>query len=104
MYKQDLVLNNLQGLICPKTQPTIKFLELIPKISTNAHSEKLLTHPTLSLSLSLYIYIYIYIYMCACVRVCVNTLLKRISFSIRSIINDIRGVYDNFPDFFRMGI
>ena len=22
MYKQDLALNNLQGVICPKTQPT----------------------------------------------------------------------------------
>ena len=26
MYKQDLALDNLQGLICHKTEPTNKFL------------------------------------------------------------------------------
>ena len=35
MYKQDLALNDLQGLICYKTQPTNKFLQ-----STKSFTEK----------------------------------------------------------------
>ena len=55
--KMNLALNNLQRLICDKTQPTNKIV----------HS---------SLFSALYIYIYIYkyiyvcIYMCVCVCVC----------------------------------
>ena len=53
-----------------------------------------------SLSLSLYIYIYIYIYI---------SLLSSLSLSLYIYIyiyiyTYIRGAYDTFPDFFRMGI
>ena len=50
MEKQDLAVNELQGLICHKIQPT--------------------NQPT-NLALSLSVYVYIYIYMCVCVCVCV---------------------------------
>ena len=48
--KQDLPLNNLQGLICHKTQSAL----LLPNLSLSLSL-------SFALSLSLFIYIYIYI-------------------------------------------
>ena len=62
--KIDLVLNNLQRLICHKTQPTkqpttSRVTSFLPFIVSFLFSHPFLSF-SLSLSLSLYIYIYIY--------------------------------------------
>ena len=47
MYKEDLALNNLQGLICHKTQPnqTIKWLmNIINKVISSAYQIMELLH------------------------------------------------------------
>ena len=62
MYKEDLALNNLQCLICYKTQGNqIIYYILYMYIYTYIHTYK-----------------YIYIYICVCVCVCVCVCLKRI--------------------------
>ena len=40
MYKQDLALNNLQGLRCHKVQPTNKILFYVENIYQNKFFEK----------------------------------------------------------------
>ena len=54
MYKEDLALNTLQGLICHKNQPNnLKYI----------HREIYTGTTSFYLSLSLYIYIYTHIYI-----------------------------------------
>ena len=35
MYKEDLVLNNLQGLICHKTKSNLTYLNIVPVVPMN---------------------------------------------------------------------
>ena len=61
MYKQDLTLNNLQGLICHKTKPnqSYRITKSAGIIQLNLYKGWLISRPpSLSLSLSIYIYIY----------------------------------------------
>ena len=43
MNEQDLALNNLQGLICPKTQPTIQRLVLFLTTPISQYTSAILT-------------------------------------------------------------
>ena len=67
MYKQDLALNNLQGLIYHKIQPTKPVN--IPRILVCAWTN--VCEVCQYELVNIYIFIYIYIYVCVCVCVCV---------------------------------
>ena len=54
MYQEELALNNLQGLLCDKTQPNQ---------TTHTH-----THTYIHTHTHTHIYIYMYIYIAACIK------------------------------------